>query len=988
MTTPRVAPAPITRGDLSPAARRLLEQRLRGRTAGPERAVIPRRSPRTGEAPLSAAQQRLYFLEQLDPGGTEYLMPAAWRFTGPLDIAALDGAVRDLVTRHEQLRVVFPDHDGAPAQRVLPPDGAGLELVDPIAEGPSGDPGKAVARAVREAALRPFDLAAEPAFRATLIRAGHEEHVLVLAMHHIVSDGWSLDVLVRDLAEFHRARAGGGTPALPPLPIDYTDYAVWQREADHDASLEYWRSTLAGVTPLELPTDHPRPETRSHVGAVHTVELSPELSEAVARIGRRAGTTPYTTLMAAFRTALALHSGQSDIAIGTIVANRERPEIERLVGFFVNTLVIRTDLPGDPTPDEVLRHTRDRVLGALSHQDLPFERVVDEVSPERDLSRNPLVQVLFSHTTVRDGDGFFLGAAVGTPEPIDLTTAKFDLSLEVRDEGGRQKLVFVHRPDLFTKATVARIADHTVAALRLFADHPDTPLSAGDLLTSGERELLLGPGSPARPEARAARPVPSVPERLTRWSRRDPDAVAVRAGGVELTRAALDTASRALADRLRAAGVRPGEPVGVCLDRSADLVVALLGVWRAGAAQLPLDPSHPRARRADTLADAGARLVVTDDTGAAAVRDLPVRTLPVRGAGAGDTSGPGPRPGEPARPEPDDLAYIIYTSGSTGRPKGVEITHGNLARLLDAADRHFDFGPGDVWTLLHSPAFDFSVWEVWGALATGGRVVVPTVEEVRDPAAIHRLLREEGVTVLNQTPAAFKGLRAHLERHDASFADLSLRTVVFGGDAFDTRDYRDWFAAPAGERPALVNMYGITETTVHVTFREITAEDPDGAAPSPIGLPLAGQHGYVLDHTGRLVPPGTVGELYVSGAGVARGYRDRPALTAERFVPDPYGPPGSRMYRTGDLVRLLPDGDLAYLGRADHQVKIRGFRIEPGEIEAALRDCPGVADVAVVARPAPGGGARLVAHVVTPEGRPLDRHRRRTVRLRRRGGPG
>ncbi|MBB0247044.1 amino acid adenylation domain-containing protein, partial [Streptomyces alkaliphilus] len=367
-----------------------------------------------------------------------------------------------------------------------------------------------------------------------------------------------------------------------------------------------------------------------------------------------------------------------------------------------------------------------------------------------------------------------------------------------------------------------------------------------------------------------------------------------------------------------------------------------------------------RARRADTLADAGARLVVTDDTGAAAVRGLPVRTLPVRGAGAGDASGPGLRPGEPARPEPDDLAYIIYTSGSTGRPKGVEITHGNLARLLDAADRHFDFGPGDVWTLLHSPAFDFSVWEVWGALATGGRVVVPTVEEVRDPAAIHRLLREEGVTVLNQTPAAFKGLRAHLERHDASFADLSLRTVVFGGDAFDTRDYRDWFAAPAGERPALVNMYGITETTVHVTFREITADDPDGAAPSPIGLPLAGQHGYVLDHTGRLVPPGTVGELYVSGAGVARGYRDRPALTAERFVPDPYGPPGSRMYRTGDLVRLLPDGDLAYLGRADHQVKIRGFRIEPGEIEAALRDCPGVADVAVVARPAPGGGARLV----------------------------
>ncbi|MCE7082035.1 non-ribosomal peptide synthetase [Streptomyces sp. ST2-7A] len=974
MTTPRVAPAPITRGDLSPAARRLLEQRLRGRSVAPAATVIPRRSPRTGETPLSAAQQRLYFLEQLDPGGTEYLMPAAWRFTGPLDVAALDGAVRDLVARHEQLRVVFPDHDGVPAQRVLPPDGAGLELVDPTADDPSRDPGEAVAEAVREAALRPFDLAVEPAFRATLIRAGHENHVLVLAMHHIVSDGWSLDVLVRDLAEFHRARVRGGAPALPPLPVDYTDYAVWQRGADHDVSLEYWRSTLAGVTPLELPTDHPRPETRSPVGAVHTVELSEEMSETVARIGRRADTTPYTTLMAAFRTALALHSGQSDIAIGTIVANRERPETERLVGFFVNTLVVRTDLPGDPTPDEVLGHTRERVLGALSHQDLPFERVVDVLAPERDLSRNPLVQVLFSYTPVRDGAGFVLGDAVGTPVSIDLTTAKFDLSLEVRDEGGRQKLVFVYRPDLFTETTVSRLADHTTAALRLFADRPDIPLGAGDLLTPGERESLLGPGSPAHPLPGPTSSPRSVPERLTRWLRRDPDAVAVRAGGVDLTRAELDTASRALADRLRAAGVRPGEPVGVCLDRSADLVVALLGVWRAGAAQLPLDPTHPRARRADTLADAGASLAVTDDTGAAALRGLPVRTLLVRGTDTDEVPAPntGSTDGASDHPEPDDLAYIIYTSGSTGRPKGVEITHGNLAWLLDAADRHFDFGPKDVWTLLHSPAFDFSVWELWGALATGGRVVVPAVEEVRDPAAVHRLLREEGVTVLNQTPAAFKGLRAHLAQHGASFGDLPLRTVVFGGDAFDTRDYRNWFAVPAGERPVLVNMYGITETTVHVTFREITGADPDGPAPSPIGLPLAGQHGYVLDHTRRLVPPGTVGELYVAGAGVARGYRDRPDLTAERFLPDPFGPPGGRMYRTGDLVRLLPNGDLAYIGRADHQVKIRGFRIEPGEIEAALRDCPGVVDVAVVARPVPGGGSRLVAHVVTSEGRPLD----------------
>ncbi|MET9696733.1 amino acid adenylation domain-containing protein [Streptomyces sp. NPDC006529] len=981
MTTFQVETAPVQSG-LSAAARELLERRLRGRAGAA--AGIPRVAPRPERIPLSAAQQGLYFLHRLDPQGTEYLMPAAWRFTGPLDLLALDAAVGDLVVRHEQLRVVFPDVDGVPAQEVRPAEGSGLDLV----ELPAGADAAAVAAAVRTVALRPFDLTVEPGFRATLVRVSAEDHVLVLALHHIVADGWSLDLLMRDLRAFHRARSEGTAPPADPAPIAYVDYAIWQRGRDESADLAYWRSALAGLTPLELPLDHPRPATRSYAAAVHTVDLPEELTAALAEVGRRTDTTSYMTTMAAFQAALGFHSGQDDIAIGTVVANRERPETEQLVGFFVNTLVVRADLAGDPTGDELLARTRDRVLGALSHQTLPFERVVDELSPERDLSRNPLFQVLFTHTGAEHGD-YALGGATGTPFPIDLSTAKFDLTLDVLDDAGRLGLRFVYRPDLFEAESIARLAEHTVAVLRAFTRTPALPLSRMELLTAPERAELLGPDGPAnRPVAPAEEDGAAAAPRLA-WARlaehiaRTPAAVAVSGGGRSLTYAELDAASLALARRLRAAGIGAESLVGVCLGRSVDLAVALLGVWRAGAAYLPLDPAHPRARREFTVADAGVEWVVTDDTGRAAVEGLAVGVIPLTETGAPGARDLSEQPGgadavdlASVAPGPDSLAYVIYTSGSTGQPKGVEITHANLAWLLGAADHHFDFGADDVWTLLHSPAFDFSVWELWGPLTSGGRVVVLTEDEVRDPAAVHAVLRDERVTVLNQTPAAFKGLRAHLAQQGEEFSSLALRTVIFGGDAFDARDYRDWFAAPAAGRPALVNMYGITETTVHVTYRLITEADTVSPVYSPIGRPLAGQHGYVLDRSGRLAPRGTVGELYVAGGGVARGYRNRPELTAERFPSDPFAPGagagGARMYRTGDLVRVLPDGQLAYAGRADHQVKIRGFRIEPGEIETALRSLPGVRDAAVVARPDAHGGARLVAHVVLTEGRPLD----------------
>ncbi|MFH8336864.1 amino acid adenylation domain-containing protein [Streptomyces sp. AM6-12] len=973
MTTSDVRPGPAApSAGLSPAARRLLERRLRGLTGARDDGPV-RVSPRPDRIPLSPAQQRLYFLDRLDPGAATYLLPAAWRFTGPLDLPALRAAVTDLTTRHEQLRAVFPEHEGVPYQRIVPPDSGCLDVVD--ATDPAGaDPERRLATTVHAAALRPFDLGREPAFRATLVRAGDDDHVLVLGMHHIVSDGWSLGLIVRDLTELYRARTRNRSAELPELLLDYTDYAIWQRGGDQSAALDHWRTRLAGLTPLELPTDHPRPDTPGSRGEAHTLTLPPALTDALATLGRRAGTTTYMTVLAAFQAALAFHSGQQDIAVGTVVANRERPETEQLVGFFVNTLVLRGDFTDDPTPAALLARTRERVLEAFSHQSLPFERVVEALSPERDLARNPLVQVLYTHTDT-GGSAFDLGAATGAPYRIDLTTAKFDLTLDLRESDGRTELSFVYRPDLYDAASVAALARHTVNLLEAFCATPDTPLSAIDPLTPAERAHLLGPHGPANTGNEPRSTPHTAPDRLAEHIRRAPEAIAVRGtrspahdrpgadASHTLTYAQLDASASRLARRLRAAGVTPGSLVGVCLDRTPDLAVALLAVWRAGAAYLPLDPSHPKARREFTVADSGIEWIVTDSATRGAVDQLPVRIMALDEESAEAES-------PDILPAPADLAYVIYTSGSTGRPKGVEVTHANLAWLLAAADHHFDFGPHDVWTLMHSPAFDFSVWELWAPLTSGGRVVVLGADEVRDPAAVRRVLREEGVTVLNQTPAAFKGLRAHLADTGGGFAELPLRTVVFGGDAFDVRDYGDWFTAP-GDKPALVNMYGITETTVHVTFRAITEEDVHGTVRSPIGRPLTGQHGYVLDAGGRLVPPGSVGELYVSGGGVARGYRNRPELTAERFLDDPFGTPGARMYRTGDLVRVLSDGELAYVGRADHQVKIRGYRIEPGEIETALRALPGVADVAVVAR-RDGDTARLVAHVVTPEARPLD----------------
>ena len=967
MSSIKEAAKPRARQALTPAARALLNQRLRGlRPTGQAAPEIPRLAPGETAAPLSSAQRRLNFLDQLRPGGTEYLMPAVWRLSGELDRAALELALGDLVQRHPQLRTRFPSRGGVAFQEELPVGGFQLEWVELSGVAPAARE-RAATAATEAAANRPFDLAAEAPFRATLVHLGAADHILVLAMHHIVSDAWSLGIICRDLAALYGARAEGRTAALPELPITYRDYAAWESAAGGraraEAHLDYWRTRLAGLAPLELPTDRPRPAERSHEGAVFKLALPARLRQSLRQLNERGSSTMFMTLLAAYQIALGFHTGQEDIAVGTIVANRDRPQTESLVGFFVNTLVMRGDLSGNPTLADYLDRVRESALGAMDHQDVPFERLVEVLSPDRDLSRNPLFQVLFAYEYA-DGGSFTLGGARGETVSVGADIAKFDLSLHATEQPDGLTLSFVYRRDLFDPETVATLADHVHRVLDAITTRPATAIAALEPLAEQERASLLARAG--NPDPAVTPTVPLLLDAFEQQVRLRPDQVALVCPGERLSYAQLDERAERVARALRLRGVGPESRVGVCVGRDAWLAVAVLGIWKAGGAYLPMDGSHPAERLGFMVDDAGAALLLTDSATRDQVAELGAEVLVLDAPGALDGSGCPYLDGvQGTALRPGNAAYIIYTSGSTGRPKGVVVTHHNAARLFASCEAWFDFGPDDVWSLLHSFAFDFSVWELWGALARGGRVVIASKDVVRDPEAVFDLLATERVTVLSQTPAAFQGLRAQAAQSGRSFAELALRTVVFGGDALSARDFRDWFADPSAHRPRLVNMYGITETTVHVTHRVLTRADAEGDTLSPIGVPLADLRGYVLDQHQRLVPVGVPGELYVAGAGLARGYLGRPALTAERFVPDPYGPAGGRLYRTGDRVRRLPDGQLEFLGRVDAQVKIRGFRIELGEIEAALRGFPGVVDAAVVVREEPGGVRRLVGHIAT-----------------------
>ncbi|MEP7010069.1 MAG: amino acid adenylation domain-containing protein [Acidobacteriota bacterium] len=936
--------------------------------AGTVRAAPPLvRGSRTGPLPLSFAQQRLWFIDQLDPGSPLYNVPAALRVAGPLDRRVLARCLGEIVRRHEVLRTAILAVGGSPRQAIQPAEPFWVSEVDL-----SGLPGLpetrretlAVGLADREAG-RPFDLSRVPLLRGVLLRLADRDCVLALTLHHIASDGWSLGILVREIGVLYPAFLDSRPSPLPELRVQYADFSQWQRSfLDEEVLAEqiaFWRGRLAGLPPrLELPTDRPRPAAQSFRGASRNVEISADLARRLELLSRGEGATLFMTLMAGFQAVLALYGGQRDLAVGTPVAGRNRLETEGLIGFFVNTLVLRGDLSGEPTFRQLISRARETSLAALLHQDVPFEKLVQELAPERSLAQAPLFQAMFTlqnaplaSLKIRD---LHLRRMRGTE-----TRAKFDLTLDLERVADGLRGSVEYATDLFDGATVDRLTGHFERLLAAAVTAPDQPTLELSLLDPAEQHQLVEWGGAAEDPSTLA----TLHGGFEAQARLAPEASAVTFGDVTLSYGELNRRSNRLARWLRRQGIGPESRVGLCLERSAAQSVAILATLKAGGAYVPLDPGTPRDRLAYMIEDAGVTVVIGEAGSAAALP--PVASLILVDG-----------PSDPLRALPDhdlapfatgaNLAYVIYTSGSTGLPKGTLVSHGNVTRLFTATEPEFGFGPRDVWTLFHSYAFDFSVWEIWGALLYGGRLVVVPYDVSRSPEEFLELLVRARVTVLNQTPGAFAQL-ARAEEERGSLAG-DLRLVIFGGEALDPTVLAPWFARHGDARPRLVNMYGITETTVHVTLRPVGSEDAGGQRRSLIGAPIADLSLAMMDRFQRRVPIGVAGELVVGGAGLARGYLGRPALTAERFVPDAEGGGrGARLYRSGDLGRHLASGEVEYLGRIDHQVKIRGFRIELGEVEAALSAQAGVREAVVVAREDAPGDRRLVAYV-TGEGDP------------------
>ncbi|HLL47706.1 MAG TPA: amino acid adenylation domain-containing protein [Longimicrobiaceae bacterium] len=944
---------------LSPRGRDLLRQRLQGSAADEgEPDAIPRRGE-DGPAPLSPAQQRLWLVEQVSPGGALYAVSDAAGLAGPLRVPALRAALGEVVRRHESLRTVFGLRGGAPVQVVRPPAPLPLPLVDLCAVPPAAREAEARRRLTLEV-RRPFDLERGPLFRALLLRLAEEEHVLLVCMHHIVSDGWSLGVLQRELSALYGAFSRGEPSPLAEPPLQYADYAVWQRERLTVAALEgqlaWWRERLAGAPELlELPTDRPRPAVQSFRGALEALTLPAELRESLRALGRAEGATLYMVLLAAFQALLARHGAGEDVVVGSPVAGRGRPETEGLVGFFVHTLVLRGDLSGDPTFRELLARVRESALGAFAHADVPFERLVEEVAPGRSLSHQPLVQVVFALQSAPGGTRA-LGDLRVRPVPFETGAARFDLGVYAGETEGGIRLEAEYATALFEAATIRRMLGRYRLLLEQAAAHPDRRLSELDLFAPGERERVVGEWN------RTGSAYPSgscIHEVFAARAAETPDAPAVEASDGRLSDAELERRAEGVARLLRGRGVGAESRVGVLAERSAEMVVWLLGILEAGGCYVPLDPGYPAERLRFMVEDAGISLLLVQPhlrDRLAGCRAEALSPGAEAEAGAG-VEREGPPPGAAG---PDTLAYVIYTSGSTGRPKGVAVPHRAVVRLVRGSD-FAPLGPGDRVAQVSNAAFDAATWEIWGALLGGGCLVVVPRDVSLSPPDFAAEIAARRIGALFLTTALFNRVA-----REAPHAFGTLRHLLSGGEACDPEAVRRVLEAGRPER--LLHVYGPTEGTTFSTWHRVR-EVEAGAASIPIGRAVANSRAYVLDAALRPAPVGVPGELYVGGDGLARGYLGRAELTAERFVPDPYSPvPGGRLYRTGDRARWREEGEIEFLGRVDHQVKVRGFRVEPGEVEAVLLEHPGVREAVVVLREDTPGDRRLVAYAAAEAG--------------------
>jgi len=947
---PTTRPAPA----LSPAKLALREARLRGASRA---APIPRR-PAGEDAPLSFAQERLWFLDRLQPGLTAYNLGNGLRFAGGVDEGALRRALGEVARRHEALRTTFREIHGTPVQVVHPPAEVPLP-VDDLSGLQGEEAEEAVRRLAADETARPFDLAAGPLWRARLLRLAGNEHVLLLCVHHIVSDGWSMGVLSRELMALYGAFAAGRPSPLPELPVQYADFARWQREQLQGEGLEtqlaFWKRLLAGMPELlELPTDFPRPAVQTYRGAREGFVLEGELVQRLEALAHAEGASLFMVLLAAYQVLLSRHAGTDDVVVGSPIAGRVRRETEPLVGSFANTLVLRTDLSGDPTFREVVRRVRDVTLGVYEHQAMPFEKLVAELRPERSLSHSPLCQAGFILLNL--GTPGAPGATGATGDEglraveMDGGSALFDLNLVLNGHSGGMRGHLEYRSDLFTPATIRRTAEQLRRVMEQVAADADVRLGALDLLAPDERAWVVDAWNRTEAPLAAERRIHRLFEAQ---AARTPDAVAVVFRDQSLTYAELDARAEALAGRLVRLGAGPETRVALCLARSTTMVEAMLAVLKAGAAYVPLEPSDPADRLAFALRDCGAALLVTE-TGLRGRFPVVDAKIVVADDPAADPAGDAAVDSARVRREADadNAAYVIYTSGSTGKPKGVVVPHGNAAALFAGMDARIGGTIPGTWLAQARIGFDMHVMELLWTLVRGFRVVIqPELGVAHEDEAIGQQIRRHGITHLQCTPS----LAAMVIAESGVEALGSLQCLLLGGETLPAELAAQVRAVlPDG----LVNVYGPTETTVWSTTHAV---DADG--PVPVGRPIANTRVYVLHDGLRPQPVGLPGELYIGGAGVARGYLGRAALTAERFVPDPFAGGGARLYRTGDRARWRADGVLEYGGRLDHQVKIRGFRIEPGEVEAVLRRHPGVRDCAVLVREDVPGDPRLVAYV-------------------------
>ena len=920
--------------------------------------IIPRRKS-TSPCPLSFAQERLWFLDQYEPNSPLYNCGVRLYLRGVLNTEALKDSLSSLVARHESLRTTFNTTDGSPVQVIGESRPFDLQTVD-LRKFPPEKRAAELQRISSELARRPFNLSTDLMIRAALVQLSAREYDLLLALHHIAFDGWSLGVLFRELAEYYRAYSTGAAPNLPELPIQYADFAIWQRQWLQGEVLEqevsYWIKQLAGNLEFEqFPVDHPRPPQQTYHSGREVLCLPAQLTESLRALGRREGASLFMVLLAAFQVLLRRYTGHQDVLVGSVIANRNRLELEGLIGFFVNTQVLRTDFSDNPTFRELLARVRATSLDAYDHQDLPFEKLVEVLQPERTPTHAPLCQVVFVYEDA-------------PPAPVELpelslaiadeenSMAKFDLTVTIEWREGL-RVSCIYNTDLFEAATMRQVLGHYRRLLEAIVEGPAHPVDRLPMLTEEERRRLLLEWNATRREY----PELCVHQLFEIQAERTPEATALVLEGWRLSYRELNQRANRLARHLRALGIGPEATVGICLERSPEAIVGLLGILKAGGAYVPLDPTYPRERLSFMVEDAGARVVLTitrwldklprDGTTAVCLDKLPESVAPeeLENIAAGV--------------RPDNLAYVIYTSGSTGVPKGVEICHRGIVRLLVGVD-YVQLTNQEVFLQLAPLSFDASTFEIWGALLHGATLVlfpgrVPAAQDLGD------VLRRQKVTTLWLTSSLFNAVI-----DEAPAALSSVRQLLVGGEALSAAHIR--CALSALPETQLVNGYGPTESTTFACCYSIPRRLEEAASSIPIGRPISNTQVYILDRQLELVPIGVVGELHIGGDGLARGYLNRPDLTCEKFIANPFTDRlGDRLYKTGDLARYLPDGNIEFIGRLDDQIKIRGYRIEPGEIEAALTQHPAVKAAAVIARQIQPTEKSLVAYAVPKEGQAL-----------------